>query len=55
MVYPNYAVKLWREENLTRENFPLTHSLLQNLIEFNKHSPYNKLATVTDIIRYELL
>lgn len=25
MLYPHYTVKLWREENITRQNFPLTY------------------------------
>ena len=54
-IYPNYEIKLWREENITRELFPLTYNVIQNLIQFNKKSPFNKLATVTDIVRHELL
>ena len=54
-VYPSFEVKLWREANLTREKFPLTYDLIMTLISFNKHSPFNKLATVTDIMRHELL
>lgn len=40
---------------MTRENFPMTYDLLHNLIDFNRNSPYNKLATVTDILRHEIL
>ena len=54
-MYPDYQVKLWRNENITRENFPLTYDVMQTLIEFDKKSPYSKLATVTDILRHELL
>ena len=35
--------------------FPYTFDILNTLIAFNKHSPYNKLATVTDILRHEIL
>ena len=55
MMYPDFTVKLWREENITKENFPLTYELITNLLNFSKHSPYNKLATVTDIMRHEIL
>jgi mannosyltransferase OCH1-like enzyme len=54
-IYPDYELKLWREENITRENFPLSYDLIMNLIRFNKASPYSKLATVTDIMRHEIL
>jgi len=54
-VYPDYEVKLYRNENITREKFPLTYDILQTLLEFNKRSPYNKFATVTDIVRHEIL
>ena len=29
--------------------------MIQTLIKFNKRSPYNKLASVTDILRHEVL
>ena len=54
-MYPHYEVKLWREDNLTREQFPLTYDILHNLLAFDKQSPYSKLATVTDILRHEVL
>jgi hypothetical protein len=54
-LYPSYEVKLWREENVTREAFPMTYELIRTLIDFNKRSPYNKLASVTDIMRHEIL
>ena len=54
-MYPNYQIKIWREENITKESFPLTHDVLQTLLKFNKKSPYNKLASVTDILRHEVL
>lgn len=54
-MYPEYEIKLWREENITREAFPLAYDVIKTLINFNKRSPYNKLASVTDIIRHEIL
>ena len=54
-MYPNYQIKIWREENITKENFPLTYDVLQTLLKFNKKSPYNKLASVTVILRHEVL
>lgn len=52
VMYPDYEVKLWREENLTKENFPLTYDILQNIFKYNKKAPYNKLATATDVMRH---
>ena len=54
-VYPSYEIKLWREENITREAFPNTYEVIQTLLDFNKRSPYNKAAAITDIIRHEIL
>ena len=54
-MYPTYEVKVWRENNVTRELFPTTYDRIQTLLAFNKHSPFNKLASVTDIMRHEIL
>ena len=54
-MYPAYEVKVWREDNVTRELFPNTFDRIQTLLSFNKRSPFNKLASVTDIMRHEIL
>jgi hypothetical protein len=54
-MYPDYKIKLWREINITKEVFPLTYDVIHSLIAFHKTSPYSKLATVTDIMRHEIL
>ena len=33
----------------------MTYDVITTIINFNKHSPYNKLASVTDIMRHEIL
>jgi hypothetical protein len=55
MLYPDYEIKLWGKDNITLEKFPLTYDVVNNLLAFNKVSPYSKLATVTDILRHEIL
>ena len=56
-MYPGYVMKLWKEEDITKETFPLTYDLVINLLDFHKHrgSGFSKLATVTDIMRHEIL
>lgn len=53
-IYPDYEMKLWSEEDITAENFPLTLDIIKNLIDFhrNRKSAFHKLATVTDIMRH---
>ena len=54
-MYPQYEVKLWQEVNITKAYFKETYDVIQTIIKFNKHSPYNKLATVTDIMRHQIV
>ena len=53
--HPDYEYYLWTEHNITRENFPVSYDLMQTLLEFNKKSPYNKMAMVADIARNEIV
>ena len=46
---------LWREENLTMKNFPLTHASIWRTLEYQKFSPRSYSALAADLIRYELL
>ena len=56
-MYPHYQMKLWGEANITRENFPFTYEVIMNLLDFqrNRNTGKNKLATITDIMRHEIL
>ena len=54
-MYPSYQIKIWGEADITPENFPLTYDIIKNMLRFNKCSPYNKLASVSDIMRHEIL
>ena len=51
-LYPDFQHKLWKNENITRENFPLSYDLIQTLFEVNKFSRYSKMATVADVMRH---
>lgn len=31
-IYPNYELKVWREHNITKEIFPTTYDIIQNLL-----------------------
>jgi mannosyltransferase OCH1-like enzyme len=31
-MYPDFEVKLWRENNITRDRFPLTYDVITNLV-----------------------
>ena len=53
--HPDYEYFLWTEHNITRENFPESYDLLQTLLEFDKKSPYSKMAMVADIARNEIV
>jgi mannosyltransferase OCH1-like enzyme len=51
-LYPNYQMKLWTLKDITKEAFPRTHGIIKTLCEFNHLSPYNKFATMTDLLRH---
>lgn len=53
--HPGYEYFLWTEQNMTRENFPESYDLIQTLLEFDKKSPWSKMAMVADITRYEIV
>lgn len=50
-LHPSYEYKLWTNENLTKENFPATYDIVQQMFIFNKISPTCKFATIADLIR----
>ena len=56
-MYPHYKMKLWGESDITKENFPFTYEMIMNMLDFhrNRHSRYSKLASVTDLMRHEIL
>lgn len=51
--HPDYEYFLWREENITRENFPEGYDLMQTIMDWDTRSPYNKMSVISDIIRSE--
>jgi len=48
---------LYTAENITRENFPEAHDIMHTLLNYQLagNSGYSKFATVTDLLRHELL
>jgi hypothetical protein len=54
-MFPDFEMKLWTTENITKENFPISYQYMKTLCEFNRNSPYNKFAVITDILRHEAL
>ena len=54
---PGYELKLWTQKDITRENFPITYDIANNIISFQKsgNSPLNKYACASDILRREIL
>lgn len=54
-LYPNFEHKLWTNENITRENFPLSYDLIQNLFKIDKFTRYSRMATVADVMRHEIM
>ena len=53
--HPDFIYKFWTEKDITFDNFPQTYETVQNLLEFDKVSPYSKMAAVTDLLRLEIL
>jgi hypothetical protein len=46
---------VWTNADITRDNFPLTYDLIQTLFEFDRRSPSDKMAMISDIMRLEVL
>ena len=53
--HPDFSYKLWTEEDVTFDNFPQTYETVQNLMEFDRISPFSKMAAVADLLRIEIL
>lgn len=54
-LYPDYNLTLWGNQHISRHNFPQTYDFIQALLEFDKSSPSDKMAMVSDIMRLEIL
>jgi hypothetical protein len=53
--YPHWEFKIWGEGNITKERFPRSFELLQNIRHLNKDMRYSRLATMADIMRHEVM
>lgn len=53
--HPDYEYFFWTNDNITRENFPVSYDIITTLLEFNKISRYNKLSMVSDLMRAEII
>lgn len=51
----NFEVSLWRHQNITIANFPISFNLLQTISEKHKTSAKSIYAMAADILRYEIL
>ena len=54
-LYPDWEHRLWRNEDITRENFPLSYDLIQTLFKVDKFTRFSRMATVADVLRHEIL
>lgn len=53
-MYPQYQMKLWKDSNITREDFPLTYDVIMNLVDFYRFRkiPYHQSAKIIDLMKY---
>lgn len=51
----NFEVKLWRFENITRNNFPLTYDMVQRVLEYHKTAEKSFFTLAADLLRYEIV
>ena len=51
-LYPDFQLKIWGKEDITRENFPLSYDLLQTLYEVDNFTRYSRRATMADVMRH---
>lgn len=50
-----FGYKVWTNEELTPENFPLTHEFIMKAIETGEELEQSRFAQVADLARYEIL
>lgn len=49
-------MNLWQNENITKENFPITFSLVERSLKYQNYFPGRSLiAPIVSLIRYEIL
>lgn len=51
-LYPDFEFKVWSKANITKEKFPLSYDLLQNIYNMEEVSRYPKRATMADVLRH---
>ena len=51
----DYQYKLWTNEDLTLDNFPITFHLIQSIREYMQKTGKNRYAQIGDIMRLEIL
>lgn len=52
---PTYQIYLWKDSNLTKQNFPLTDNLIKRTLQYQQSSKRNYNAMIADLLRYEVL
>lgn len=50
-----YKYRLWKEEDRTRKNFPITHPYQEDGLRIGKEQGQNRYAQVADLARLEIL
>lgn len=53
--HPNFEYYLWTNDNITRENFPVSYDLIKRLIEYSKDGKYKKYSAISDLMRAEII
>jgi mannosyltransferase OCH1-like enzyme len=53
--YPDFTLKIWYKENITKEAFPYSYDLLMTLYNMENISRYSKRATMADVMRHEIV
>jgi mannosyltransferase OCH1-like enzyme len=51
----DYMYKLWTNDDLTRENFPLMFNLIQDVQKYMQQTKENRYAQIGDLMRLEIM
>lgn len=54
-VNPGFRLRLWRMEDITPQNFPVTYQVVQRTFEHHKDSARSFFTLAADLLRYELI
>lgn len=52
---PGFQVRLWKLEDISKEQVPITYRLITNVMESTKYASINMAAMAVDLFRYEIL